>query len=78
MFGVDESAALKGQKSLWSRRRAKTVRGLQNQRVTRMQMPHPVDVFFKALPTDIFIAIYSSKGQKHNLFPLAWYCVRLL
>lgn len=58
---------------------SKTLRGLQNQRVIRIQMSVPVDFFFfKVLPTGIFTAIYSRKGQKHNLFPLAWYCVRML
>ncbi len=69
-----------GEKKSMEPETSKTVRGLQNQRVTRIQMSLHVDVFFfsfQVLPTGIFTAI-SRKGQKHNLFPLAWYCVRLL
>ncbi len=54
-----------------------------SERITKSACDKNSDVpscryFFYILLTGIFTAIYSRKGQIHNLFPLAWYCVRLL
>jgi len=51
---------------------SKTVRGLQNQRVTRIQMPLPVDVFLKSFVHWAFLLpIYSKKRSETQFVPLS-------